>query len=162
MIMGRAETARDARTGLNPKKKPATTGWGIGRGLGAERPGGNRHSPIVLVVRRLGRFIGGAAMIEFSTGLPPLLFAGLGMAQRQREMSQPVVPPISPKLTDEFFEAVREYIRWAYGHPQEPLPFERYVQLCLACGRVANSTELLPQDVFDALCILAIEMNTRL
>ncbi|SRR6266478_3137924 len=69
-----------------------------------------------------------------------------------------VAPPsISRRLAEEFFEAVREYIRWAFGHPQQPLPFDRYVQLCLVCGRVAKLTDPLPEDVFDALYMLAVD-----
>jgi hypothetical protein len=43
------------------------------------------------------------------------------------------LPPISRKLAEEFFEAIREYVRWAFGHPKKPLPFDRYVQLSLVC-----------------------------
>ena len=69
--------------------------------------------------------------------------------------------PINQRLRQEFFEAVREYVRWAFGHPKQPLPFNRYVQLSLVCGRVADSTNLLPQDTFDALMTLAIEDAQR-
>jgi len=69
--------------------------------------------------------------------------------------------PINPRLREEFFEAVREYVRWAFGHPKQPLPFNRYVQLSLVCGRVADSTDLLPQDAFDTLVMLAIEDARR-
>jgi hypothetical protein len=65
--------------------------------------------------------------------------------------------PISRRLAEEFFEAVREYIHWAFGRPQQPLPFDRYVQLSLVCGRVISLTDPLPEDVFDALYMLAID-----
>jgi hypothetical protein len=65
--------------------------------------------------------------------------------------------PINRRLADEFFEAVREYVRWAFGHPKQPLPFSRYIQLSLVCGRVNDSSDLLPQDAFDTLMMLAIE-----
>jgi hypothetical protein len=68
---------------------------------------------------------------------------------------------INQRLGEEFFEAVREYVRWAFGHPKQPLPFNRYVQLSLVCGRVADSTNLLPQDAFDTLMTLAIEDAQR-
>jgi hypothetical protein len=66
------------------------------------------------------------------------------------------VPPISRKRAAEFFDAVREYVRWA-GPQRKPLLFDRYIQLSLACGRVAHSTDLLPHDVFDMLHVLAID-----
>ena len=69
--------------------------------------------------------------------------------------------PINQRLREEFFEAVRECVRWVFGHPKQPLPFNRYVQLSLVCGRVADSTNLLPQDAFDALMTLAIEDAQR-
>jgi hypothetical protein len=69
--------------------------------------------------------------------------------------------PINQRLRQEFFEAVREYVRWAFGHPKQPLPFNRYVQLSLVCGRVADSTDLLSQDAFDTLMTLAIEDAQR-
>jgi len=65
--------------------------------------------------------------------------------------------PINQNLANEFFEAVREYVRWAFGHPKQPLPFDRYVQLSLVCGRVVGSTDLLPEDAFDTLTTLAID-----
>jgi len=67
------------------------------------------------------------------------------------------VAPISRKRAAEFFDAVREYVRWAFGPHKKPLPFDRYIQLSLACGRVAHSTDLLPHDVFDMLHVLAID-----
>ena len=69
--------------------------------------------------------------------------------------------PINQRLREEFFEAVREYVRWVFGHPKQPLPFKRYVQLSLVCGRVADSTNPLPQDAFDTLMMLAIEDEQR-
>jgi hypothetical protein len=65
-------------------------------------------------------------------------------------------PSISPRLADEFFQAVREYVRWAFSFPEQPLSFERYIQLSLVCGRVASFTDPLPEDVFNALYVLAI------
>jgi hypothetical protein len=81
------------------------------------------------------------------------------VAQRQR--GAPVVPPCTRKLADEFFEAIREYVRWAFGHPKQPLPFSQYIQLSLVCGRVSDSTDLLRQDAFDTLTMLAIENAQR-
>src|SRR5262245_42970757 len=69
--------------------------------------------------------------------------------------------PLNGRLREEFFEAVREYVRWAFGHPKQPLPFNRYVRLSLVCGRVDDSTDLLPQDAFDTLMTLAIEDAQR-
>src|SRR5713101_6825663 len=41
-----------------------------------------------------------------------------------------VAPPsISRTLADEFFEAVREYVRLAFSRPERPLTFDRYIQL---------------------------------
>lgn len=60
------------------------------------------------------------------------------------------------RLAEEFFEAVREYIRWAFSRQQSLLPSDRYVQLCSVCRRVANSTERLPPELFDTLYIIAL------
>ena len=69
-----------------------------------------------------------------------------------------VAPPsISRKLAEEFFEAVREYVRWSLSRPERPLTFDRYIQLSLICGRVASFTDPLPEDVFNALHLLAID-----
>jgi hypothetical protein len=68
-----------------------------------------------------------------------------------------VAPPsISPRLAEEFFEAVREYVRWAFSRPERPLTFE-YIQFSLVSGRVASFTDSLPEDVFNALYVLAID-----
>jgi hypothetical protein len=64
---------------------------------------------------------------------------------------------ISRRLAEEFFEAVREYVRWAFSRPEQPLAFDRYIQLSLVCGRVASFTDPLPEDVFNALYLLAID-----
>jgi hypothetical protein len=87
----------------------------------------------------------------------------LDRAERRSEERPHVVgrASINRRLTEEFFEAVREYVRWAFGHPQQPLPFDRYVQLSLVCGRVADSTNLLSQDAFDTLMMLATEDAQR-
>ena len=66
-------------------------------------------------------------------------------------------PSINRTLTAEFFEAVREYVRWHFSHPEQPLPFDRYVRLNLVCGRVAGFADPLPEDVFDALYLLAMD-----
>ena len=73
-----------------------------------------------------------------------------------------VAPPsISPTLAEEFFEAVRGYIRWVFSHPKRPLSFERCIQLSLVCGRVATFTDTLPEDVFNALYVLALDDTHR-
>ena len=87
----------------------------------------------------------------------------LDHAERRSEERRHLVgrAPINRRPTEEFFEAVREYVRWKFGHPKQPLPFDRYVQLSLVCGRVADSTDLLLQDAFDTLMTLAIEDAQR-
>jgi len=73
-----------------------------------------------------------------------------------------VAPPsISRTLADEFFEAVREYVRLAFSRPERPLTFDRYIQLSLVCGRVGSFSDLLPDDVFNALYVLAIDDTHR-
>ena len=66
-------------------------------------------------------------------------------------------PAISPKLAQTFFDGIQEYVRWAYGHPEQPLPLDRYIQLSLIGGRVDGFTDPLPDDVFSALYVLAID-----
>jgi hypothetical protein len=68
---------------------------------------------------------------------------------------------ISRRQAEEFFEAIREYVRWALSCPEQPLTFARYVQLSLVCGRVASFTDPLPAEVFDALYLLAIDDSCR-
>jgi hypothetical protein len=68
---------------------------------------------------------------------------------------------ITPKLAEEFFDAVREYVRWAFSYPEQPLTFARYIQLSLVCGRVSSFTDPLPDDVFDALYLLALDDTHR-
>ena len=63
--------------------------------------------------------------------------------------------PIHPRLANEFFEAVREYLRWTSGDPEPSTTVDRYlVRISLVCGRVGSFTDLLPDDVFYALCFL--------
>ena len=66
-------------------------------------------------------------------------------------------PAISPKLAKAFFDAIQQYVRWTYGHPEQALPLKRYIQLSLIGGRVDGFTDPLPHDVLTALCILAID-----
>jgi hypothetical protein len=68
---------------------------------------------------------------------------------------------ITPKLAEEFFDAVREYVRSAFSNPDQPLTFARYIQLSLKCGRVASFTDPLPDDLFDALYLLALDDTQR-
>lgn len=83
---------------------------------------------------------------------------GFGHIQVAQERPQLVARAgINCRLAEEFFGAVREYVRWAFGHAKEPLPFNRYVQLSLVCGRVAELNDPLPQDAFDTMMMLAIE-----
>jgi hypothetical protein len=64
-------------------------------------------------------------------------------------------PSISPRLAEEFFGAVREYIRWNFGDPEPSFTVDRHlVRISLVCGRVDGFTDPLPDDVFDAVDFL--------
>ncbi len=63
--------------------------------------------------------------------------------------------PISPRLAKEFFEAVREYIRWNLGDPEPSITVDRYVvPISLLCDRVSGFNDPLPDEVSDAMCFI--------
>ena len=64
---------------------------------------------------------------------------------------------ISPRLAQEFFETLREYIRQAFSAPDSGMTFDRYVRMSLVCGRVESFVDPLPDDAFDALYHLAMD-----
>jgi hypothetical protein len=71
-------------------------------------------------------------------------------------------PSISPRLAEEFFEAVREYIRWNFGDPEPSITVDRHlVRISLVCGRVDGFTDPLPDEVFDAVDFLLIDRRRR-
>ena len=63
---------------------------------------------------------------------------------------------ISQRLAAEFFNAVREYLHWQLSRRERDIGFDRYIQLSLVCGRVAPLTDPLPDEVFDAIYVLAL------
>jgi hypothetical protein len=72
------------------------------------------------------------------------------------------LPSISPRLAEEFFESVREYIRWNFGDPDPSFTVDRYlVRISLVCGRVDGFTDPLPDDVFDAVDFLLTDSNHK-
>jgi hypothetical protein len=64
---------------------------------------------------------------------------------------------ISPRLAQEFFEILREYIQQAFSAPDSGMTFDRYVRMSLVCGRVESFVDPLPDDAFDALYHLAMD-----
>jgi len=75
-----------------------------------------------------------------------------------------MAPPtsISPRLAEEFFEAVREYVRWSFSGAEPGTTIDRHlVQVSLVCGRVDSFTDPLPDEVFDALYVLAMDDTHR-
>ena len=71
-------------------------------------------------------------------------------------------PSISPRLAEEFFEAVRQYIRWNFGDPEPSFTVDRHlVRISLVCGRVDGFTDPLPDDVFDALDFLLTDRHHK-
>ena len=55
---------------------------------------------------------------------------------------------IPPRLAKEFFEAVREYLRWHLGDPEPRITVDRYlVRISFVCGRVDNFTDALPRGL---------------
>lgn len=70
-------------------------------------------------------------------------------------IAMPPLNSIPARLANEFFEAVREYLRWSLGDPEPSITVDRYlVRISLVCGRVDSFTDQLPDDVFYALCFL--------
>jgi hypothetical protein len=70
---------------------------------------------------------------------------------------------IPPRLAKEFFEAVREYLRWHLGDPEPSITsIATWSGSALYVGRVDNFTDALPDEVFYALCFLMDGAHTRL
>jgi hypothetical protein len=69
--------------------------------------------------------------------------------------------PISRRLAQEFFEAVREYIRWNFGSGASADVDRHLVRISLVCGRVAGYTDPLPDVVFDAVDFLLTDRQHK-
>jgi hypothetical protein len=68
------------------------------------------------------------------------------MGRQTGEQSQRFSSPISGKLADEFFEAVREYIRWSFGSSGRGDVYRYLVRISLVCGRIDGYADLLPDE----------------
>ena len=82
-----------------------------------------------------------------------------GAARGMRKWGLPMAESstISPRLAQEFFETLREYIQQAFSAPDSGMTFDRYVRMSLVCGRVESFVDPLPDDAFDALYHLAMD-----
>ena len=71
--------------------------------------------------------------------------------------------PISPKLAESFFQAVRAYVRWGFMGPEPSVTAEQddLVPISTVCRRVDTFTDPLPDEVFDALYFLATEKQLK-
>jgi hypothetical protein len=71
--------------------------------------------------------------------------------------------PISPKLADTFFEAVREYVRWGFMGPEPSITDDQdeLIPISTVCRRVDTFTDPLPDEVFDALYFLAPQKHLK-
>ena len=68
---------------------------------------------------------------------------------------------ISPRLAEEFFDAVREYILWSFG-PEPSITVDRHlVRISLVFGRLEGYTDPLPDDVFDAVDFLLVDKRHK-
>ena len=69
---------------------------------------------------------------------------------------------ISPRLAEEFFDAVREYVRWSFGDPAPSITVDRHlVRLSLVCGLLEGYPDPLPDDVFDAVDFLLVDKRHK-
>jgi hypothetical protein len=71
--------------------------------------------------------------------------------------------PISKKLADAFFEAVRMYIRWGFMAPEPSVTSDPddAVPISTICRRVDTFVDPLPDEVFDALYFLAVQKQFK-
>src|SRR5258708_1463076 len=71
--------------------------------------------------------------------------------------------PISPKLADAFFEAVRGYVRWGFIRPEPSVTDHQgeLIPISAVCRRVDKFTDPLPDEVFDALYFLARQKHLK-
>jgi hypothetical protein len=67
---------------------------------------------------------------------------------------------ISPELAETFFEAVREYVRWAFGTPEPTVTVYQH-PISMVCRRVEHFTDPLPDEVFNAVCFLVMGATER-
>ena len=71
-------------------------------------------------------------------------------------------PPISSELAETFFEAVREYVRWTFGNPEPTVNFHQHpILISMACRRVEDFTDPLPDEVFNAVCFPCYGPNRK-
>src|ERR1700730_3569270 len=71
--------------------------------------------------------------------------------------------PISPKLAESFFQAVRVYVRLGFMGPEPSITADQddLVPISTVCRRVDTFTDPLPDEVFDALYFLATEKHLK-
>jgi hypothetical protein len=71
--------------------------------------------------------------------------------------------PISPKLADAFFEAVRGYVRWGFIRPEPSVTDHQgeLIPISAVCRRVDKFADPLPDEVFDALYFLARQKHLK-
>jgi hypothetical protein len=71
--------------------------------------------------------------------------------------------PISPKLADTFFEAVREHVRWSYmgAEPSISDDQDELIPISTVCRRVDTFTDPLPDEVFNALYFLTAQKHLK-
>src|SRR6202022_1091682 len=66
--------------------------------------------------------------------------------------SEAMDEPISPKLADAFFEAVRGYVRWGFIRPEPSVTDHQgeLIPISAVCRRVDKFTDPLPEEGFVA------------
>ena len=96
---------------------------------------------------------------EFTSAL---IFGATGQAAGV-SASEAMDEPISPKLADAFFEAVRGYVRWGFIRPEPSVTDHQgeLIPISAVCRRVDKFTDPLPDEVFDALYFLARQKHLK-
>ena len=70
---------------------------------------------------------------------------------------------IPPDLAAAFFDAVRQYLLWAFSAPQPTIKVgsQEVVSIVSACERVSIFSDRLPDKTFNALYLISVQKQLR-
>jgi len=70
---------------------------------------------------------------------------------------------IPPDLAAAFFDAVRQYLLWAFAAPQPTIKVggQEIISIGSACERVSIFSDRLPDETFNALYLVSVQKQLR-
>ena len=70
---------------------------------------------------------------------------------------------IPPDLAAAFFDAVRQYLLWAFAAPQPTIKVggQEIISIGSACERVSIFSDRLPDETFNALYLVSVQKQLK-